>query len=158
MDKKTFRIIHDIIFFSTTVIVLALFSIFFRIGTIPSNSMLPTYEVDDVIIIRDTQTPQLDKVVLFYRYNEEGRTIYIKRCVGLPGDRIAVKNGRLWRNGEPIDEPYLNEKYIVGDFDEITVSEGMMFVMGDNRNNSYDSRFFGPVPIKDMIGRPVVQF
>lgn len=158
MTEKKFKYIHSVVFAAGALTVLALFFLCFQFVCIPSESMVPTYDVDDVLIVRKTQDVKRDKVVLFYHDTEEGQSIFIKRCVGLPGDTIAVHDGKLIRNGEVLDEPYLNEPYIYEEFEEITVPEGMIFVMGDNRNNSYDSRWFGPVDIDDVLGRPLLTF
>ncbi|MHC5374581.1 signal peptidase I [Enterococcus sp. LJL120] len=79
---------------------------------------------------------------------------YIKRIIGLPGDTITYQADILYVNGEAVDEPYLDEykselaygEQLTEDFAEITVPEGYYFVMGDNRQNSKDSRYFGPIP------------
>lgn len=158
MTKKTFKRIHFILFIVVLIITLATFCVFFRFVSIPSTSMVPAYQVDDVLIVRKTQNVKQGDVVVFYNTVDGERYIYIKRCMGLVGDTIGVHNGVLWRNGEPLEEPYLNEPYINGDFTDVIVPEDMMFVMGDNRNVSLDSRYFGFVPVKDIIGKPCFKF
>lgn len=158
MSEKTFRRSHFFAFLLSVVTTLILFWTFFRIGCVPSTSMVPTFEVGDVFIIQKTKSVALDKVVIFYQEINGEQDILVKRCVGLPGDTIAVHDGKLYRNGEALDEPYLNEEVIYGEFEEYTVPEGKMFVMGDNRNNSYDSRYFGPVDLDNVIGRPILTF
>ncbi|NOX60768.1 MAG: signal peptidase I [Chloroflexi bacterium] len=81
----------------------------------------------------------------------------IKRVVGLPGEVIAIENGRVLINGQPYDEPYLNG-VMRADFPATVVPEGHVFVMGDNRNNSNDSRSFGPAPISNIIGRAWLRY
>jgi len=76
----------------------------------------------------------------------------IKRIVGLPGEEIATINGIVHINGTPFDEGYLTES-IQGDFASITIPCGHFFVMGDNRNNSRDSRYWGPICASTIIGR-----
>lgn len=81
-----------------------------------------------------------------------GTQDFIKRVVGVGGDTLQGFEGRLLVNGEPLDEPYLTEGTTTGDFGPTQVPEGMIFVMGDNRENSDDSRSFGPIPVDTVIG------
>ncbi len=90
----------------------------------------------DVVVVRVPNNPEL----------------LIKRVVGLPGDRISVHGGWVYVNGEPIDEPYLAQPTF-GEFGPVDVPPLYLFVMGDNRNFSNDSRSFGPVSMQDVIGR-----
>ena len=83
--------------------------------------------------------------------------LLIKRVVGLPGDRIEIKNGVVYINGTPLDEPYVNG-VARGNYPLLTVPEGYIFVMGDNRNNSNDSRSFGPVAIENIVGRAWMRY
>lgn len=87
---------------------------------------------------------------------------YIKRVIGLPGDEVEGRRGRVFVNGVAIDEPYLTQE--TGDFDPVTIPEGMLFVMGDNRSNSLDSRYglgvnptkqpgVGFVPVDSVVGK-----
>jgi signal peptidase I len=81
---------------------------------------------------------------------------FIKRVIGLPGDVVEGKNGSVYVNGEKLDEPYLTQKTQA--FDAKTVPEGKLFVMGDNRGNSLDSRFgLGFVPIDKVIGEAFIK-
>jgi len=83
----------------------------------------------------------------------------VARVVGLPGDEIAVRRGRLLLNGEPQKESFTNKKFPDRSFyARITVPEGHVFVMGDNRGNSADSRVFGPLPKKNIEGEAFLRF
>ena len=78
---------------------------------------------------------------------------FIKRVVALPGEAIAIRDGLVFVNGAPLDEPYMLFDPDAADFGPETVPEGHVFVMGDNRGSSRDSRVFGPVDVDDIVGR-----
>jgi len=84
-------------------------------------------------------------IVTFLAPEQTGRTDYlVKRLIGLGGDVISITEGRLYVNGQAVDEPYLNEP-MRSDFPAYTVPEGQLFLMGDNRNHSQDSRSWGSI-------------
>jgi signal peptidase I len=129
---------------------------------IPSESMVPTLEVGDRVlankfIYRFTEPERGDIVV--FKSVEGGEDDLIKRVVGIPGDKISVKNGTLLVNGKPQKEPYVNKRFPDRSFAAPTkVPPNHVFVMGDNRANSRDSRFFGPVPEKNIEGEAFIRF
>ncbi len=82
------------------------------------------------------------------------RKNYVKRVIGVSGDTVEIREGVTYVNGEAIDEPYLHEPE-VGTFEPTVVAEDSVFVMGDNRNNSFDSRFIGSIPYDRIRGRVV---
>lgn len=129
---------------------------------IPSGSMIPTLMVGDRVLtnkfIYRFEDPARGDVVVF-RSVEGGNEDLIKRVVGVPGDKISVRNGTLSVNGEPQREPYVNKAAPdVTTSNPITVPAGHVFCMGDNRANSRDSRFFGPVPYENIEGEAFVKF
>lgn len=131
---------------------------------IPSGSMLPTLEINDRLIIdklsyRFTE-PQRGDVVVFNPTEElslQYKDAFIKRIIGLPGETLEVRDGQVFVNGEPIEEDYIAEEpqYKWG---PETIPEGHFLVLGDNRNNSFDSHYWGFVPRENIIGRAVIRF
>ena len=128
-----------------------------------SESMLPTLKVWDRVLINklayDLDEPERGDIVLF-QSPEGGEDPLIKRVVGLSGDTIEVRQDRLFVNGEPQREPYVNDEYrkLQGPYGPKTVPKDHVFVMGDNRGNSQDSRDFGPVPEENLIGEALLRF
>ena len=86
---------------------------------------------------------------------EAGKTSYIKRVIGIEGDHVLIKDGKVYVNDNKLSEVYLNgvETPITGEYYDIVVPEDCIFVMGDNRGGSTDSRVFGCIPIEKVEGR-----
>ena len=149
---------------------------------IPSESMLPTIEVNDRVMVNklayDWGVPERGDVVVFRDPREveieesipeavirsvleavgirtRGSDDLIKRVIGLPGETVEVKDNRVVVNGTPLEEPYLVDVFMP-DEPAITIGEKEVFVMGDNRNASFDSRRFGPIPLDDLVGQAFV--
>jgi signal peptidase I len=134
---------------------------------IPSDSMLPTLEQGDRLVVEKVSyyfhPPQQGDIVVFeppanlqvQGYQKE--QAFIKRVIGTPGDQLTVTNGQIYRNSQPLKEDYILEapRY---NLPLIQVPPGELFVMGDNRNNSNDSHIWGFLPIKNVIGRAVLRF
>ena len=129
---------------------------------IPSGSMIPTLEIGDRVLVnkfiyRFTEPKRADIVV--FTSVDNPKEDLIKRVVGVPGDKVAVRKGKLFLNGEPQKEPYTNKKLPDRSFfARTTVPRGHVFVMGDNRGNSADSRVFGPLPKKNIEGEAFLRF
>jgi len=89
--------------------------------------------------------------------NFQANEAFIKRIIGLPGDEVMVKNGKVIVNNEMLKENYIKEKPDYN-FGPVTVPENQYLVLGDNRNNSYDSHYWGFVPREKFIGRASLHF
>jgi signal peptidase I len=153
---------------------------------IPSASMEPTLRAGDRVLVEKLSyrfgNPDHGDVVVFERevgvlppeedgsfiedigdglrslfgFPTEGTQDFIKRVMALSGDTIEAREGVVYVNGEAVDEPYLPEGTVTGDFPLYTVPQGEIFVMGDNRGNSDDSRSFGGFPEDTVVGRAFV--
>lgn len=164
--KKYNRWYFYIIFILSAVIVIpALYDNFIQIrfSRFPTGSMLPTIRIDERIAIDTGFSPnkslERGDVIAFTYKNET----LVKRCIAIPGDKFELKNGTVFINGKKQDEPYVknedegNDDFFGFEDDEIVINgivpEGKCIVLGDNRNNSMDSREFGYVDYKDISGK-----
>jgi signal peptidase I len=127
--------------------------------TIHQISMEPTLmEGDRILINRLTyhfRDPQAGDVVVFNSPINEDEDL-VKRVVAVAGDTVAIDDGFLYVNGVAQEEPYVLEQDFRGEEPEMVVPPDYVFVLGDNRNNSGDSRIFGPIPIDSIIGSAFV--
>ncbi|CAB4730958.1 unannotated protein [freshwater metagenome] len=130
---------------------------------IPSESMVPTLEIGDRVLVNKLSYRAHDinrgDVVVFTRppglpAGPGEPEDLIKRVIGVPGDTLQAKEGSMYVNGKLLDEPYLPEGTSTVNLDKpVTIQDGQAWVMGDNRNNSQDSRVFGPIEAETVIGR-----
>ena len=141
---------------------------------IPSGSMLETLQIGDHLLVSkflygikwplsDTYAvrgfePERGDIVVF-RYPNNRDIDYIKRIIGVPGDTIEIRNKQLIRNGQPVNESYIKHSQptlmlpVRDNYGPVTVPEGKYFMMGDNRDDSQDSRFWGFVSRPDLHGK-----
>ncbi len=131
---------------------------------IPSNSMAPTLEVGDRLMVyklafRVGQVDRGDLVVFNRPPSIENSQIkdFVKRVVALPGEQIQAINGVIYVDNLPLPEEYLGENSLTADFEPIDVPKDHIFVMGDNRSNSRDSRSFGPINVDLLVGEVFVR-
>lgn len=150
---------------------------------IPSESMVPTIEVNDrvmvnklayqlgepergdVVVFRDPAEPDLEEsipeavirsVLEAVGVRTRGRDDLIKRVVGLPGETVQIKGNQVLIDGVPLEEPYLDNGVVMPDEGPFPVGDDEVFLMGDNREFSFDSRRFGAISLEDVIGRAFV--
>ncbi len=127
---------------------------------VDGESMFPTFKNLDYLVVDQViyhfHKPERGDVIVF-RYPKDPSVFYIKRVIGLPGETVSINHGVvsiLASNGAKVSLP---EPYIVNEdatyTSDVTLTEGEYFMMGDNRPNSSDSRMWGPLPTKDIIGR-----
>jgi signal peptidase I len=118
----------------------------------------------DIVVFTDPAAPEIDEsipeavirsVLEAIGVRTRGRDDLIKRVVGLPGETVEIKANQVWINGEPLDEPYLEDLFMPDD-GPYGLGPNEIFVMGDNREFSFDSRRFGPIPLEHIIGRAFV--
>ncbi len=140
---------------------------------IPSGSMLDTLKIGDHLLVNKFTyglrvpftdmffvrfgKPEFQDIVVF-EFPEDPSKDFIKRVIGVPGDTIEIKNKQVYRNGKKLNEPYAQhtDSQTLPQRDNMApleVSEGEYFVMGDNRDESYDSRFWGCVEQEEIMGR-----
>ncbi len=158
-------------------------------SVVPTGSMIPSLKVKDRLFVNKFiyrfVTPERGDIVVF-KSPYKDRKDYVKRCIGLPGDRVKYKKARVYINGDLLVLPgvtimpermelteeartsltnaeyqiYLNTEYkqSLMEFDEVVVPENSYYMLGDNRANSADSRFWGFVPKKDLLGKAIFTF
>lgn len=134
------------------------------IAYIPSGSMENTLQIDDKVIglrfAYKFQKPERKDIIMF-KYPDDENKDFIKRIIGKPGETVNIVDGKVFINNskKPLDEPYLKETP-TGNFGPYVVPDGCYFVLGDNRNNSLDSRFWKHKFVKKekILAKAVVRF
>jgi signal peptidase I len=173
MKKSIYREYYEAILVA---FVLALFvrTFVFENFKIPTGSMEDNLLIGDHLVVNKFiyagngwggllpyRAPRRGDVVVF-KYPEDPRRDFIKRCVAVAGDEVELRSRKLFINGEPQEEPFVVFKEPRGpqdrlvNFGPIVVPQGTIFCLGDNRNNSLDSRYWGPVPLSYLKGRAVL--
>ncbi len=151
--------------FAWVVVFVILKPFFIQAFYIPSESMVPTLQVRDRLLVAKfpywIRGPQRGEIMVFKAPPNADRDgverDYIKRAIGLPGERLEVREGRVWINGEALTEPYIQEP-ADDPFGPIIVPDGHYFMMGDNRNSSADSRHWGPLARERIVGKAWIRF
>ena len=123
--------------------------------------MLPLIKDGDVLRVERLDSKSRKDLIrgdiIVFRYPPDPTKSYIKRLIGLPGDRIEIRSGEVWLNDSRLEEPYLNPRLNLSTRSQpvVIVPEHAYFVMGDNRDNSSDSRIWGTVP-EELIDAKVL--
>jgi len=164
------------------IVAIVIKTFFFQAFYIPSGSMIPTLQINDrvlvnklsyrfgavergdILVFDSPEAIDVDRSFPSRVARSIGEatgltspdTVLIKRVIGLPGETVAVRDNQVYVNGNPIAEPYLPDGIAMRDFDELVIPADHVFMMGDNRNQSRDSRVFGPIPRADIVGRAFV--
>ena len=158
-SSRTLRWLIEVVAIVAAAFVLALLVQQFVVKPfeIPSPSMEPTLMEGDRVLVNRLvyhfHPPHRGDVVVFHPPGSaSGSVPFIKRIVAVAGDTISVHDGALYVNGERQTEAYLMEQDIVGTYPDTVIPPGTVWAMGDNRNDSGDSRSFGPVNLKSIMG------
>ena len=152
--------IHKIVHFMENLLGAFVIAMFLREFIVQSSlvfsgSMIPTMLVDDRLIVNKLvykfNIPDRGDIVLFESPYNDGKE-YVKRLIGMPGDRIKIDRGIVYINDQQLIFPGVVIKRDYSKMDELTIPDGHYFMMGDNRAHSLDSRYFGVVSHNDLIG------
>lgn len=166
-NYKSLKVIIQLIFILILAILFAICinKYIFARADIEGTSMLSTLNDKDITFVEKisslTHIVTRSEIIIFNSRNENN-DLFIKRVIGLSGDKIQIKNGKVYVNGNILSEPYLSNNTTTESGPYIgnkiyTVPKGYVFVLGDNRSNSTDSRFFGPVNIRDIKGHAIIR-
>lgn len=150
------------------VIAMIIRTFFVQAFKIPSGSMLETLQIGDHILVNKMAyvlgKPKVDDIVVF-EFPLDPEKDFIKRVIGIPGDKIQIEDKQIYRNGKKITENFTEFKSKIvlpgsvsprDNIAEFIVPKDMYFVMGDNRDQSFDGRFWGFVPKDAMIGKAFI--
>lgn len=149
-----------------SIIIALIITTFVRPTLVMQYSMHPTIEEHDYLLVNKIvykfKEISFGDIIVFESSlkTEEGKNKQlIKRVIGIPGDVLEIKEGVVYRNGEALEEPYINGDYTSGYLEETEINENELFVMGDNRPSSVDSRSseVGTVSIDNVMGKVLIR-
>ncbi len=123
---------------------------------VEGQSMEPNLHTNQRLVVEKLSYhfhgPQRFDVVVL-KVPSQGKELLIKRVIGLPGETVEIKNGHVYVDGQLLEEPFTTAETRPGRYSKVTVPPLHVFVLGDNRDRSNDSRSFGPVPIQNVVGK-----
>jgi len=163
IKKKFSSFIKEITICSLQVVVLTLIIINFigRVSVVQGQSMYPSLDTDNRIIVNlftyRFHKPERGDIIVFSCPGNPKKD-YIKRIVGLPGEEVMIRDGIVYINGKSLVEPYVEDTCSNTDMEIVRLGSDEIFVLGDNRDNSEDSRVWGPVSIRKVRGKAALRF
>ncbi|MEI6499328.1 MAG: signal peptidase I [bacterium] len=104
-------------------------------------------------LVYQNADPKRGEIVLMQYPGDPAHKQYVKRAIGLPGERLSISDGKVYINGSPLSEEYISIDVTTNNDGSWQIPAGQFFLMGDNRDNSNDSRFFGPVEKRFILGK-----
>ena len=132
-----------------------------QVSLVPTGSMIPTMAVGDRLFVNkyvyDYRVPTRGEIVVFKSPYKDKKD-YVKRCIGLPGETLEIKKGIVFINNKQLIFAGVNINRDYSFYGPVTIPKGHYFLMGDNRGNSLDSRVYGFVPEKNLIGKALFTF
>ena len=152
------RRILDIIPIIISILLVIGINFWFQLVLVNGDSMNPTYQNNDFLISSKiaykNHSPQKGDIVIVDGKSKDLDIDIIKRVVATAGDTVEIKKGQLIINDKKVKEDYIDET-MNKDMHKMTVKKNTVFIMGDNRNHSIDSRVFGSIPIQDIMGKVI---
>ena len=143
----------------TVVVVLLISTFFIRHTLVEGSSMNNTLQNGQHLLISDANyTPEQGDIVVFIPLNQSNRSVpFIKRVIAVGGETVEIKSGKVFVDGRELDEEYLSLSKGHFDYEETTVPDGYVFVLGDNRTNSHDSREddVGMIDVRSILGKVI---
>jgi signal peptidase I len=158
VGRRLVRLLRDVLeTFLPALLIALLINVFVGQATrVEGQSMEPSLHTNQRLVVEKVSYrfhgPQRFDIVVL-RLPSQGEELLIKRVIGLPGETVEIRNGQVYINGQQLDEPFIAEETRPGRNARVIVPPLNVYVLGDNRNRSNDSRSFGPVPIENIVGR-----